>query len=132
MNAKGKEDLLNASEVKNGSMTATYIKNRFINSLKSITLNIKSEICIGKLMCYEVNQESNNKVFTKNDLEKLLGEKFDITIDDNDYENANNSIIKIKSCYMYKYSHFISAGNIRMIQYEFSFQKENKQEIIKS
>lgn len=123
---------LQAADVKNGSMTCVFIQNKQINSLRSIRLDIKKEMCMGKIMCYEVDQESDNKIFTKLDFDNLLGEKFDITIEDNDYENMHNNIITIKDCYMYKYSLLITAGNIRMIQYEFRFSKENKQETIKS
>lgn len=124
--------MFQAKEVKNASMTCVSIHNKEINSLSSVRLDIKEEICIGKLICYEADQAINDDIFTKLDLENLLGKKFDIVIEDDDCENTYNNIITIKNCYMYKYSYFIAAGNMRMMLYEFSFSKENKREAIKS
>lgn len=122
---------ISAREVKNSSMSKAYIKNKFINSVDSIILDIKPEICIGRILCYEVDQEVNDEAFVKLELENLLGKKFDIVIEDNDCDNTNNNIITIENCHMYKYSHFISGGNIRMMQYQFSFAQENKKEEIR-
>jgi len=124
-------NIIKANQVKNGSFSKVYIKDKLINSSKSIILDIKPEICIGKILCYEVDQEVNDEVLVKSELENLLGKKFDVVIEDNDSENTNNNIISIKNCYMYKYYHFISGGNIRMMQYQFSFAKENKKEEIR-
>lgn len=124
--------ILDAREVKNGSATVVFIRNKKINCTSSLQLDIKEEICIGRLLCYEVDQDVNEEIFVKSELEELLGKKFDIMIEDNDIENTYNNTILIKNCYMYKYSHFIMAGNIRMMQYEFSFLKENKQKLVKS
>lgn len=124
--------ILDAKEVKNGSETIVSIENKKINCISSLQLDMKEEICIGRLLCYEVDQDVDEEIFVKSELEALLGRKFDIMIEDNDSDNTYNNTILIKNCYMYKYSHFIMAGNIRMMQYEFSFLKENKQELVKS
>lgn len=125
------KETLQGKEVKISTMTDVTIHDKEINAFYSIVIDIKNDICIGKLMCYDVDQIVNDDIFTKIELQNLLGKKFDIKVEDNDCENTHNSMILIKSCYMYKYSHFIIAGKIRVIQYEFSFSKENKQELIK-
>lgn len=126
------KETLQANEVKNATMSCIRIQNKEINTVQSIKLNINKKICTGKLMCYEVDQEVNDKIFTKSELQNLLGKKFDITIEDSDCENTYNNIITIKNCYMYNYSYFIVAGGMRMIKYKFRFSEKNKQEIIKS
>lgn len=117
-----------AKQAKNGSLLMTKINDKVFEIPRTVILKVnKLKKCEGHILCYDVDQETEEAIITKGDLINMLirSKPFEIILKNEDPEVDINIETKIVECELEGYDFISSTANVQFIRFNFSFDIEN-------